>query len=154
MWTCPQCGRSFANANQWHSCGTFRAADHLVGADPEVADLYRRFEKMVRACGPVTLTPTKSHIAFRALVQFAGVRIQKGGLRIGLMMSRRIDDPRFVKISTFSPGSHVHSLLIRRSEDLDEKLQGWLREAYRAGQTLQRPGAAERKAHSRNQKGA
>lgn len=154
VWTCTRCGREFANRNQWHSCGTFRAEDHLEGATPAVANLYRRFERIVRSCGPVSLTPTKEHIAFRGLVQFAGVKVQKDGLRIGLVFGRRLESPRFVKISTFSPGSHLHSLFIRSPSDLDDELVGWVQEACRAGQLRQRSGSRDGEPYSLSQNGS
>ena len=42
MWTCPRCGRSFANRNQWHACGPLDLERHLAGKDPEVVAIFRR----------------------------------------------------------------------------------------------------------------
>ena len=134
-WRCPECGRTSANANQWHSCGTFRAEDNLDRAEPTVLDLYRRFERMVRRCGAVTLMPTKDRIRFRALVQFASAQVQRDALRVGLILPRKIQSPRVEKISTFTPGRLVDALKIRGRDDLDAELQSWLREAYAVGRT-------------------
>ncbi len=31
LWTCPQCGRQFANQNQSHTCARYTLAEHLEG---------------------------------------------------------------------------------------------------------------------------
>lgn len=107
----------------------------MSGADPKVVELYRRLEVIVRSCGPVTLTPTKDRIRFRALVQFAGVVIQRNRLRVGFILSRRLENPRISKILSFTPGRFSHAVYIRTLEDLDNELKGWLREAYEVGRT-------------------
>ena len=134
-WRCPRCGRTFANANQWHSCGTFRVEDHLASADAKVAALYQRFERMVRRCGSVTLTPTKDRIRFRGLVQLASAQLQRDALRVGLVLGRKLKSARIEQILTFTPGGHVHGIKIRRPEELDAELQRWLREAYAVART-------------------
>ncbi len=110
----------------------------MAGANPKLIELYRRLETMVRSCGPVTLTPTKDRIRFRALVQFAGVVIQKNGLRVGFILSRRLEHPRIARILSFTPGRFNHAVYIREPGDLDDELQSWLREAYEVGRTPQR----------------
>ena len=137
MWRCPKCGRAFANRNQWHSCGIYRVDDLLAKADPKVADLYRRFERMVRRCGPVTVSPTKTSIGFKVRTTFAGVAFEAEGLRVGVLLARRLESPRFVKVASFSPRNHEHVFRIRDSRDLDDEVQSWLREAYQVGE--QRP---------------
>ena len=37
MWTCPECGRSFASRNQAHACAALGDLDrHFAGASPQV----------------------------------------------------------------------------------------------------------------------
>ena len=127
---CPKCGRTFANRNQWHSCGVYRVDDLLMKADPQVADLYRRFERMVRRCGPVVVSPTKTLIAFKLRATFAACVIEKRALRVGVLLARRHEDPRFVKVVSVAQRSHEHVFRVERPEDLDDTVQAWLREAY------------------------
>lgn len=129
-WRCPKCGRTFANRNQWHSCGTYTAAEHLKGASPAVRALYRELEAVVRACGPVTVSPTKASIAFKAGPAFAAASVRKEGLRVGFLLDRELESPRFVRTQSLSPRSHEHVLLVRDARDLDDEVRGWLREAY------------------------
>ena len=134
MWRCPKCGRLFANPNQWHSCGSFDAQTLLSSGDPKAVQLYRQFERMVRKYGPVTVSPVKTSIGFKVRTTFAAVKFQKNKLRIGILLGRRLENSRFVKVLSVSPRSHEHVFLVRDLRDLDEEVQAWLQEAYRVGQ--------------------
>ena len=46
MWTCPRCGRSFANRNQSHACGSLDLDRHLAGLDPEVLAIFGRLVEL------------------------------------------------------------------------------------------------------------
>lgn len=133
MWTCPRCGRRFANRNQWHSCGRTSERQHLRGASPEVAAIYRRFAAMVRRCGPVTVEALTTRIGFKARTTFAAVSLGRDRLRAHVILRRRLESRRFTRVQSYSPGSHEHGFEIRRLEDLDDEVQGWLCEAYAAG---------------------
>ena len=102
----------------------------MRGVDPKVAALYRRFERMVRDCGEVLVSPTKTMVVFKARATFASVAFRKDGLRVGIMLARRLASPRIVKVETVSPHSHAHVFIVRVPEDLDPEVRSWLREAY------------------------
>ena len=140
MWECPRCGRTFAKQNQWHSCGSFSVQGHLEHQDPEKVRLFRVFERMARACGPITISPSKTIIAFKAHTTFAAARFVRDGLRVGVLLPRRLDHPRFVKVQTLSPRSHEHVFVIRAPDDLDADVEAWLREAYQVGSRSGRVG--------------
>ena len=119
--------------------------DHLRGRPKEVVDLYRRFARMVRVLGPgVKAVPVKTGIGFMVRVRFAGVSLQKRGLRASFWLKRRIDGPRFAKVEFIPPNNFIYSLLIRSPEDLDDGVREWLAEAYRVG--IQEHLAAPRRA--------
>ena len=42
MWTCPECGRAFANRNQSHFCSHLRFEDHFKGRAPNVVATFDR----------------------------------------------------------------------------------------------------------------
>lgn len=136
LWRCPRCGRRFANSNQSHACGRFTLKSHLAGRSPEMIALYRRFEAMVRACGPVTVVPEKTRVAFQVRMSFAAVTLRQRWLGGHVVLARRLEDPRFRAIQTISPGNHVHQFRIQSAAELDAQVAGWLREAYAVGQQL------------------
>jgi len=134
LWACPRCGQRFVSRNMWHSCVRMTVADHLQGRPKEVVELYSRFARMVRDLGPgVKAVPVKTGIGFMVRVRFAGVSLQKRGLRANFWMKRRIDSPRFAKVEFIPPNNFVYSFHVRSQEDLDDEVRAWLVEAYRVG---------------------
>lgn len=85
---------------------------HPSEVDPQVAALYGRFESLVQACGPVTVSPEKTQIHFKLRSTFAGVTLTKQGFRVGILLERKLDDPRIRQIETVSPRSHAHAFLV------------------------------------------
>ncbi|HMD36749.1 MAG TPA: DUF5655 domain-containing protein [Vicinamibacterales bacterium] len=134
LWRCPKCGAKFVSANMSHSCGRYRTDDLFARSDPRVVDLFERFGRMVKACGPVTTVPQKTRLVFMTRMRFAAVYPRKAVLRIHLVVTRRLPaDPRLEKVETFGPNSLVHTYRIERREDLDATLAAWVQEAYDRG---------------------
>jgi hypothetical protein len=133
LWKCARCGRRFANRNQSHSCSRHTLAEHLRGRNPQVIALYRRFVQMVRRCGRVSILPEKTRIAFQVRMSFAVVSFRRNKLRGHVVLARRLENPRFVRIDTISPRNHVHHFELRSPKELDREFLGFLRESYRVG---------------------
>lgn len=134
LWICPRCGRQFANRNQSHSCGHYTVKKHLKGKSPQVKALYERFTQLVEQCGPVVLAPTKTRIDFQVRIIFAAVSLKEDGLACHVVLSRRLENPRFTHIESISPRNHVHHFQIGSVEDLDDEVVSWLKEAYQVGE--------------------
>jgi hypothetical protein len=134
MWTCPTCGRSFANRNQTHTCRQLSSVeDHLLGRPPGTVATYRTLEAAVLACGPAQVLAERTRIAFHARMSFASAVVRTRWVDVGLVLARRVDSPRFRKVETFSPRNHLHVLRLTTWEDVDDELRGWLAEAYEIG---------------------
>ena len=58
---------------------------------------------MVRICGPVTIVPEKTRIAFQVRMSFAAVSLKKRWLDGHVVLARRLEDPPFRAIQTISP---------------------------------------------------
>ncbi len=134
LWRCPKCSARFVIKNMWHSCGKYSLAAHFSGCERHVFPLFKRFEKMVRACGPVIMIPQKTRIVFQARVRFAGCVLRKAHLDCALALLRRHNDPRFYKIESYSRRFHGHRFRVKSPDELDAALRRWLREAYRVGE--------------------
>src|SRR5712692_492887 len=134
MWTCPQCGRPFANAHQSHACSRHTLAEHLEGKPAAIIALYRHLEAVIQSMGPVIVVPEKRRIAFQVRMSFAAVMLKKRWLDGHVVLARRLEDPRFRAIQTISPGNHVHQFRIETPEHLDDRVSEWLREAYAVGE--------------------
>ena len=137
LWTCPQCGNTFATPNQLHSCGQFDLEAHFEGATEEVELIYQKFAGMVRSCGPVRIIPQKRRIAFQVRTQFASLTPSKSHVVGGLIFDEPMKSPRFTKIELLGPRTHAHSFRLEKLEELDDEFMGWIRRAYAVG--AQRP---------------
>lgn len=133
MWTCPRCGRAFANRNQSHACGGWTLEDHLRAATPEVEGLLRGFVALAERVGPFELAPTKTRIGLKARMTFAALMPKRRWLDAHVVLARRREEARFRRIDSLGPRSHVHHFRIAAPGELDDQVLDWLREAYRVG---------------------
>lgn len=136
LWRCPKCGNRFVTRNMWHSCGKYQLGALFAHCEPHVFRLFRKFEKMMRRCGPVTMIPQKTRIVFQTRVRFGGCYPRKSYLLCGLALPQVHIDPRFVKVNTYAPHFHGHLFRVESLEQLDRNIQNWMREAYTVGQQL------------------
>lgn len=134
LWICPKCGRRFANRNQSHSCGHYTIKQHLKGKSLHVIALHKRFLELVMQCGSVIVAPNKTRIGFQVRMIFAPVSLKQGGLNCHVVLSRRLQNPRFTRIEAISPQNHVHHFRIQSMDELDDEVHAWLKEAYQVGE--------------------
>ena len=78
LWTCPACGRAFANRNQSHACGRHDLDAHFEGRSAKVRAIYEAFLAMLESFGPVVVLPEKTRIAFQVRMSFAQLTIRRG----------------------------------------------------------------------------
>jgi hypothetical protein len=135
VWTCPSCGRPFAQLHQSHSCGGESVRRYLEGKPPKAIALYRRFAALVRGCGPVAIVPGPAGIAFHAHGTFAAIdRLTARALSAHVVLRRRHPDTRFAKVDVRSPDHQIHHFRAKTPADLDEDVAAWLAEAYEASE--------------------
>jgi hypothetical protein len=132
LWTCGQCGRAFANRNQSHACGRWTLEHHFRGKPPPVRDVYERFLAMLERFGPVTVLPEKTRIAFQVRMSFAQLTVRRHWVLGHLVLARRVEDPLFTKVESFSPRNHAHHFRLDSAEQV-EALESYAREAYAVG---------------------
>jgi hypothetical protein len=136
LWTCPQCGRKFAQRKQQHACGRWTVAERFAGKPRELRALFDEFVKLLRESGPVRLHPTKTRIGFIARMTFANMTVMKDRLRVGLILTRRVDSPRWVKVERYTPRCFGHYFNLSNRDELDDELRALAAEAYRTGAQL------------------
>ena len=134
LWTCPNCDRPFVNSNMPHSCGRFSVKKFLAGKSRYAISLYENFSALVHDCGPVKIAPAKTRIGFQVRMIFAAVnKLGDHGLDAHVVLTRRLESPRFRRIETMTPKCYVHHFRIGSLSELDEEVANWLREAYQVG---------------------
>jgi hypothetical protein len=143
LWTCPRCGHQFVNRNQFHACQRHDLWEPFRGKPAHIRSLFDRFRAIVDSCGPVTLVPYAKRIGFMVRVRFAGATPHARWLDVGFWLPRRLSDPRIQRVETILANCHLHTVRITRPGQLDARLAGWLREAYRVGGQEHLRGARE-----------
>ena len=134
MWTCPDCGRSFASRNQSHACAALGDLDlHFARSSPQVRAAFDAALACVRAVGPVQVLAEKTRIALQVRMSFAAFMPRRDWLNGHLVLARRIDTPRFLRVETFSPRNVLHAFRLSGPDEVDAEFAAWLAEAYRVG---------------------
>lgn len=132
LWPCPKCGRRFANLNQRHSCGRHELADHFNGKSEKVRTIYGEFVTLLETLGPIIVLPEKTRIAFQVRMSFAQLTLRRDWVLGHFVLARRIEDPLFIRVESFSPRNHLHAFRLDSPEDVN-RLKGFAREAYAVG---------------------
>jgi Domain of unknown function (DUF5655) len=134
LWRCPDCRRQFANRNQSHACGRSTLASHFVGKPRIVRAIFDKLLEVARKNGPVTVLPEKTRIAFQVRMSFAALVIRKNWVDGHVVLARRLENPRFRRIETFSPRNHLHAFRFKSVDEVDDEVAAWFGEAYRVGE--------------------
>lgn len=138
-WRCPRCGRSLARRNQSHFCGSPRdLAAHLDGKPPGLKLLFAHLLEEIRACGPVTVLSERTRIAFRSGVAFMAVTVRQAALVGHLVLPEKRRHPRFLRVDTLAPGSHVHHFRLTTSDEIDPEFVDSINTAYAVGRRRSR----------------
>jgi hypothetical protein len=134
MWRCPDCGRQFANRNQSHACGRHPLASHFAGKPKAVRAIFDKLLKIAKQNGPVIVLPEKTRIAFQVRMSFAAFVIRRNWVDGHVVLARRLENPRFRRLETFSPRNHLHAFRFEHVDEIDDEVAAWFAEAYRVGE--------------------
>jgi hypothetical protein len=136
LWTCPRCGRTFANANQTHTCAPLGDLDrHFARSDPAVR---ATFDRILGLLGPVEVLPEKSRIALHVRISFAAFMPRRRWLDGHLVLAATRQHPAVRRVEVFSPRNVLHTFRLHRPQDVDEAFVRLLRAAYRVGEQRHR----------------
>ena len=107
---------------------------------PEALPLYEAFEKrLLSELEGVVVQPQKSQITLKTrrvfgAVSFLPARKAKDRpnpyITVTLGLNRRLDSLRVDKASEPYPGRWTHHLVIGATDEIDDELMAWVREAY------------------------
>ncbi len=134
LWTCPKCGRAFANRNQFHFCSNVRLEDHFVGRDPQVIATFDALLAAAQKSGAVKVLPEKTRIAFQLRMSFAAFSMRRHWVDGHVVLARRLESPRFRRIDVISPRNQVHVFRLQEPSEVDDEVERWLHEAYSVGE--------------------
>ncbi|SEH63309.1 hypothetical protein SAMN05660691_00510 [Rheinheimera pacifica] len=98
IWQCPKCAREFSRKNQRHACGTGNSADVLRDRPQAVIEVYRAIESFINKLGKVETVARDRYVLFRSRRIFVDLSVMQNAVRVAIHLSRRIDNPIFIKI--------------------------------------------------------
>ena len=134
LWTCPQCGRTFANRNQSHTCAPLGDVDRLFArSEPAVRAAYERVVALALAAGPLQVLPQKTRIALHARMSFAAFTPRRRWLDGHLVLAREAAHPRIRRVDAFSPGNVLHAFRLDGPDDVDAAFARLVAESYEVG---------------------
>jgi len=115
MWTCPRCGRTFANTNQTHTCAPLGSLDdHFARSEPHVRAI---FDALRAAVEPVDVLPERSRIAFHIRMSFAAFVPRREWLDGHLVLARTASHAAFTKVEVYSPRNVLHAFRLHEPPD-------------------------------------
>lgn len=132
LWTCPRCGHRFVSPNIWHSCSQHDVDEHFARAGPGVRAGFDRLVELYERCGPIVVIAQKTRIVFMVRVRFGGCQVRRDRILTNVVLTRRVEHPRWTKIEELAPGWIVHRYEVRDPGDLDDpRLADLICESYR-----------------------
>lgn len=80
--------------------------------------------------GPVHVEPVSVGIFLKRVRTFAELRPKDRWVALSFPLPRRVEHPTITRKVMLYHGSYFHIANLRRPEDFDDALRGWLSEAY------------------------
>lgn len=111
----------------------------LFDGFPDSLAICRTVEREVAALGEVTVRVTRSQVAFRRRRGFAWVWRPGQYVHnpvpavLSIALPREVASERFKEVVHPSPGVWMHHLELDAPSQVDERVRGWLGEAYAYG---------------------
>ena len=133
LWTCPTCGRSFANKNQAHACQTTSVDEYLSGKSELAVSIYEGVVGLLERAGNFRIHPQKTRISFISRMTFGGLTLAKRWADLSFILPEPLDDRRVRKLELYGPTSWGHTVRLSSLSDIDEDVEMWLTSALMRG---------------------
>ncbi|MEZ5148780.1 MAG: DUF5655 domain-containing protein [Bacteroidales bacterium] len=131
MWTCPDCGRTFRNTNQDHSCVVIDLELHYVNKDQNVKDTFEKIKDIAMSLGNVKINSVKNAILFQAKSQFLAVKPKKNILDTEFVLDEPVEGFPIHKTVQATKTKWAHFVRLESPEEVDEQLISWIKRAHR-----------------------
>jgi predicted transport protein len=131
-WRCPECGREFGRTNQGHECApALTLEEYFATGPPHERPIFEVVHAHVVSLGDdVIVEPVQIGILFKRRRTFAELRPRDRWVAMWFGLRRRVTHPTITRKVVEQGGRFHHVANLRRPEDFDEQLAGWLAEAY------------------------
>ncbi len=130
-WTCPNCQRSFGRRNQSHECLPGMSVDDYFEQRPvwERA-IFEEIAEHLELVGDVLIEAVDVGIFFKRARTFAELRPMRNRLRLMVLLSRRMRNPRIARRYEGSGSRAAYCVDLREPAEVDDEVRDWLTEAY------------------------
>lgn len=129
-WNCPTCGRSFKNANQWHSCGKYAVEDKFIGKALIVKEMYDALVAQIKQYGTFDIDPVQNAILLKKKTTFIAFKPMKNGLDVEFSLEEEVEEYPVFKSLQASKNRWWHKVRLYGKEDISGQLLEWLQKAY------------------------
>jgi|SRR4051794_26128199 hypothetical protein len=131
-WVCPQCEREFDKARQGHVCVPGCTVDETFAGRPAYQRAaYDAILAFLADLGPVHEDAVKVGVFLKADRKLAEIRPMARALSVELYLPRRVEgDGRVVRHYAIGRERFVNVVRLTGEGQVDERLRGWLAEAY------------------------
>lgn len=130
-WDCPQCGRRFARQGQGHECSPAMAIDEYFSTGPPFErPVFDAVMAALALVGPVHVEPVSVGIFLKRARSFAQLRPMTRWVALSFSLRRKVRHPLIVRQVIPHGDRYHHVANLSGPDDLDDRLAGWLTEAY------------------------
>lgn len=136
-WECPQCGKSFRNTNQYHSCYITSLDDHLKNKPEEIILLFNKIHTYITGFGNIECNPVKSSIAYKCGANFVSLKIKKDRIEMDFQSAAGTSDKLIVKSVKISGTRYLHFAVLNNLKDFNSVIKNCILQSYKlvTGQT-------------------
>jgi uncharacterized protein DUF5655 len=103
---------------------------YLQGKDPDAVKLFRRFEQLVKRCGPSDPAPRRTIVYWKRNRIFAGAYIERRRLELNIDLLREAEHPCLLAAFHTTKRVITHRLRITELDQLDQSVAALVAEAY------------------------
>jgi hypothetical protein len=132
-WTCPNCERPFGRRNQSHECiPAMPLDDYFLQRPPWERPIFDEIAEHLDLVGDVRIEAVSVGIFFKRARTFAELRPMRNRLRLSVLLSRRLRNPRIIRRYEGPGMRSAYFIDLRDPADVDDEVRDWLIEAYLA----------------------
>jgi hypothetical protein len=130
MWACPECGRTFRNPSQAHSCVRTDPESFFAKRPPELLAAYRVLIAEVSRFGPVRVDGVKNAIMVKAVSTFLAIKPKRDRIDIEFLLDTMEDQPPVYKVVQAYKSRVAHFVALEGPGDVTPQLVQWLRRSW------------------------
>jgi hypothetical protein len=130
-WACPLCRRRFRRVGQSHECSPAMTLEEYFSTGPaRERPIFEAVMGHLETVGPVHVEPVSVGIFLKRAQSFAQLRPKDRWVAMSFSLPRKVEHERITRQVVSYHGRFHHVANLRGPEDLDDRLRGWLTEAY------------------------